>query len=759
MGKTFVAALLTCAAAATLSIAHAAPSGYPAPMIHSPIDAAQLVTLAGNTRPEATAANDQGAVSDSLALGHLFLQLKRSPERETALEQYIAAVHDPKSSEFHQWLTPAEFAEHYGVDSQDVAKVSAWLTSQGFTVHGVAPSGLLLDFSGTAGQVRSAFHTEMHHYLVNGKEHIANASDPKIPAALAPAVAGVVSLHDFHPKPMNTPRIKHPSYTASGGDHVIVAGDIQTIYNINPLLASGYSGKGQTIVLLEDTYLYSTTDWTEFRKTFGLSRAYPYGTLTQESPTGAITCTNPGFQGSSKDPGYGDDGEAAIDVEWASAAAPNASIVLAACTDTGETVQTFGGFLALENLLNSTNLPNVVSLSYGESEADDGATGNAFMYTLFQQAAAEGVSIFSSSGDELSSSSANGNVQPYGIGVSGWTSTPYNISVGGLDFGYTAYGESASTYWSATNSNTYESALGYIPEIPWNGSCASGALVGYLQTNSYFGLVGPLPGATAASVCNNSAVDSKRGAAYDYLFDAYGGSGGPSNCATGVPANSGVSNGTCAGWPKPSWQAGIFGNPADGVRDIPDVSLMASNGVWDAYYAVCWSDPNTAAAVGGGYTCQGLPSTWAGFGGTSVSTPIMAGIQALVNQVTSENWGNANTVYYALANSEFGPSGSAACNSSTQPVTGSSCVFYDVTQGDIVGACEKGTSKIGVSGVATDCYIPSGDTYGVFSTSDTTDTPAYSTTAGWDFGSGIGSVNAYNLAQAFVSYAAAKRKQ
>jgi subtilase family serine protease len=196
-------------------------------------------------------------------------------------------------------------------------------------------------------------------------------------------------------------------------------------------------------------------------------------------------------------------------------------------------------------------------------------------------------------------------------------------------------------------------------------------------------------------------------------------------------------SGTCAGYAKPAFQNGIFGNPSDGVRDIPDVSLFASNGFWDAYYVTCWSNPDTVA--GGGFVCTGAPNTWAGFGGTSVSSPIMAGIQALVNQKTGSRWGNPNTEYYSLANTEYGLSGSAACNSNTVNKTANGCIFYDITQGDNDAVC-----KANRSGTLDNCYRPS-STYGVLSTSNAADQPAYSTNVGWDFPSGIGSVNAYNL--------------
>jgi len=743
--------------AACISVnASAEPSGFPKPTVSDAIDVSKLVSLVGNTRPETHSAVDLGAVPDSLDLGHMYLQLKRSPEREAALEAYIAELHDPQSSNFHQWLTPEEFAAHYGVNSLDVAKVTSWLKSQGFTVHGVAPTGLVIDFSGTAGQVRTGLHAEMHQYKVKGVTHLANASDPQVPAALAPAIVGVISLHDFQPKPQNTKKIENPAYTvAVGTQYELVPGDIQTIYNVSPLLSGGISGKGQTIMVLEDTYLYSETDWTIFRKTFGLARAYPAGTLAQESPSGSLTCTNPGANG--------DDIEAIIDAEWASAVAPSAAIVLAACSS-GSAITTFGGLVAIENVVNGAGTkPNVVSMSYGEGEILTGAAGIAAFNTAFQQAAAEGITVFVSSGDYSSNitSQADGGAGDagYGYGVTGWGESPYVVSVGGLDFGWAPDGVPPSTYWSTTNSSTYSSALSYIQEIPWNNSCAGGLEAAYLAEHDA-GTYGITATTTPVQLCELSAVTKSSGALHS-LYTTVGGGGGPSGCATGTYSNNvpDVVSGTCAGFAKPSWQSGVVGNPADGVRDVPDVALMASNGFWGSYFAVCFS--------GSGDSCQGVPSTWAGYGGTSISAPMMAAMQALANQATGAQWGQADTVYYSLASTEYGASGSAACNSTTVAKTGNSCVFYDITQGDNDSFCTKDSSHY------FDCYIPSGQTVGVLDygpinygtnaangVDGTASTPvAFSTGTGWDFPSGIGSVNAYNFVQAFLSYQAAAKHQ
>ena len=215
-------------------------------------------------------------------------------------------------------------------------------------------------------------------------------TDPKIPAALAPAVVGVVSLNDFRPHPLNRQRA---NYTIGGGYYLVVPADLATIYNFNPLFAAGYSGQGQTIVVLEDSDLYSTDDWNTFRTTFGLKAAYPDGSLSQVHPSSigqgffVENCTDPGPAVAS-----GDDSEAAIDAEWASAAAPSAAILLASCQSNNGL---FGGFVALQNLLNAGGTPPaIVSIGYGYSETLNGEAWNQAINSLYQQAVSEGVSVF-----------------------------------------------------------------------------------------------------------------------------------------------------------------------------------------------------------------------------------------------------------------------------------------------------------------------------------------------------------------------------
>jgi subtilase family serine protease len=700
-----------------------AQSGTPKrPLITQSIDENNLVRLAGNTRPEVRPANDRGPVADTLPMEHMYLQMKRSPEQQEAVQDLINRLHDPKAPEYHHWLTADEIAERYSPAEEDIQVVTDWLESHGFSVNVVYPPNGVIDFSGPAGAIREAFHTEIHNLDVNGKPHIANVSDPQIPAALAPAVLGVVSMNDFRPRPAVRPRSQY-TFTYQGTTYYpLVPGDLATIYNMNPLYAERIAGQGQTIVVVEDTDLYTSDDWQTFRNTFGLAQKFPQGSFRQVHPQPS---DNPNNGGPCADPGVnGDDGEAAVDAEWASAAAPGAAIVLASCADTNTN---FGGYIAMQNMLTGHGRPpGIFSISYASAEPQNGASWNAYINELYETAVLQGVSVFVAAGDwgaDTSDYTAAAAVS--GINVNGMASTPNNVAVGGTDFADT-YFDQNSTYWSATNGKYFNSALSYLPEVPWNDSCA-----GQLVT-SYLGYT--VPYGTAGSC--NSAVGE------EYFLDTIAGGGGPSGCAFGAPSIYGVVGGTCQGYPKPFYQKLVLGNPRDGVRDLPDVSLFASNGFWNHWYVICYSDPTY-----GGVPCVGAPMYWSGAGGTSFSSPIMAGIQAMINQAAGGYQGNPNFVYYPLAAQEHDPGRAAPCNSTLGNQVSPHCIFYDVTLGDMDVDCLPMVAPGATIGTFN-CYLPSG-TYGVLSLSNSLYEPAYAATHGWDFATGLGSVNAYNLVRSW----------
>jgi subtilase family serine protease len=708
----------------------AAVAEPPAALIRSPVDESARVTLGGNTPPSATiGARDQGAVDDALPFEHLLLMLKRDAATEGALQARILALHTPGSSEFHHWLTAEQVGAQFGANPRDVAVLQQWLTSHGFAVNRLYKSGLVLDFSGTAAQIRETFHTEIHRLqMANGEKHLANVSDPQIPAALAAAVVGV-HLHDFFARPrhsaMHPMHYDHaaqrwnPQFTLpfQGSDLFVVAPyDFATIYNLLPLWRAGITGKGITIATVEDSNLKHPGDWSTFRKTFGLED-FKQATFEQVYPA----CPNPGQNG--------DEIEAALDVEWASAAAPDAHIVLSAC---GNTAVTSGLDLAILNLL-ETSPPDIISDSYGLCETITGQTEVALENFEAELATLEGVTFFIAQGDTGADECApveSTNYSTLGINSGDNTASAFAVDVGGTDFmaqfNADTGGLPISAYWSAQNNpKTLASALSYIPEIPWNDGCTSQLIysdptiaTGFSQS---FG---------AKGFCNSENGQQ------NFLIDV-GGSGGPSTCFTGTPSIPGVVSGTCAGNPKPFYQYLVPGMPMDGLRDQPDVSLFAGNGVWGSFLVECLSDKQQ-----GGTACT--PSNDAillGGGGTSFASPAMAGILALIEQFHGRQ-GDANFVLYALAAQQFLSPQASGCNASRSDgqLPASNCVFNDITRGDMDIPCGQNSD-----GNFYDCHGASASLIGELSTSDSQNEPAYRAGRGYDLATGLGSVNATNL--------------
>jgi len=698
------------------------------------IDESQRVTLEGNTPPAAArAAYDRGAVEDAMPLDHVLLVLKRPAEREAAVKKLIDDMHNPASPDYHRWLTPREIGIRYGLAAEDLEVIQSWLESHGLTVNRVYSNGLIIDFAATAAKIREAFHTDIHHLeLPSGERHIANMSDPEIPAALAPAVKGIASLHDFFPR-AHSMALGPVSYNRAANTwqphfnikidgavyHTLAPYDFATIYDLLPLWKQGYTGKGVTIAAVEDTNLLHAGDWKTFRKTFGLDK-FTEATFKQIYPG----CTNPGQNG--------DETEAALDVEWASAAAPDARIVLSACADSATTA---GLDLAILGLIEFAP-PDIITDSYGLCETITGAAEIALENLEAEIATLEGTTFFIAEGDDGADQCAPVEPTNYATeGINGGdnTASAYAVDVGGTDFmaqyNFDVNGIPLSNYWSPANDPTTKaSALSYIPEIPWNDGCTSKLI--YTDP-----LIGPYTQAYGVNGFCNSA------AGQPFLIDVAGG-GGPSTCFTGKPSIPGVVSGTCQGNPKPFYQFDVPGVPRDGLRDQPDLSLFASNGAWGSFYLECMSDTSQGGAV-----CSARnDAVVEGGGGTSFSAPAMAGIQALINQKFGRQ-GDANYVYYALARRQFEQSDAWRCHASRTDgvLPASSCVFHDITRGDMDIPCGQDSD-----GHFYDCHGASGTAViGELSESNGKNQPAYPATVGYDLATGLGSVDATNLFNAW----------
>lgn len=707
------------------------------------IDETNRITLRGNTHPLARPQFDQGAVADSQPIHRMLLLLQRSSGQETALHALLDAQQSKTSGNYHQWLTPQQFGQQFGPSDADVQTVTGWLQSHGFQVTRVSAGKTVIEFSGNAGQVRGAFNTEIHRFVVNGQTHLANASDPQIPAALAPVVAGPVSLHNFPLKSYShlrgtfardkdTGQVE-PLLTVSNGNggtyFALGPADFAKIYNV-PTAGNGNpnGGSGQTIAIVGDSEICTTNspdfgsgcssdDVLAFRNLFGLPNvapACPAGSLSNGGPVCVIL--------DGPDPGFnGDEIEGDLDTEWSSGISPEATIDFVTAEDTEAT---FGTDLAAEYIVDN-NLAPVMSESFGSCEAAIGLDGNEFESALFEQAAAQGITVVVSAGDAGSagcddSDAAAPNAASYGANVNGLASTPYNVAAGGTDFDINLPTEAsyASTYWNnSNNGTTAESAKSYIPEIPWNDTCAQS-----LTTPS---------SATGCSPPENG----------DYLLTV-GGGGGQSNCLNAVASgssftcqNATFTGSNLVGYPKPSWQSGsaVTGaSSTDGLRDLPDISLFAAAGIKsNSFYAICEADA--------GGSCLGPDYPFLGVGGTSSSAPSFAAIMAQV--IASQGrQGNPDYVLYSLASKQITTPPSGGCNSTSSPNT-SACTFYDITLGNNSVPCYVGSRNC----------VSSGGSYGIVE--NTSGAIAFDAGTGFDMATGLGSINVTNLINNWSSVA------
>jgi subtilase family serine protease len=760
---------------------------------------------------------------DSFQMNHLQLILKSSDARRAALASLIAEQHDPKSPRFHQWLTPEVFGQRYGASDADIATLTAWLKSQGFTVNFVYPNKTQIDFSGTAGQIKAAFHAQEAVYSVgtNKENHIANTGDIRIPSAIGSVVAGVMGLNDFHPKALNMgPRSAHWSaskkslvlnqsstnghktggksqainvgfggYNPQQAIRGLVPNDMATMYGISAIRANGITGAGVTIAVVEDSDMVAS-DWTNFESVFNLQKYGGTFSAVNPQPDAADTannvnnCQDPHAADQAAQSGAPpeDDGETLLDAEWSAAIAPGANIVVASCADytnddqsTPATSNFFGGvYIAATNLINApTGRPDVISASYGYGEFFTDAASKTGIDNMWEQADAEGISVFVSTGDSGSNPSFNGGfINGYygntAVDANAFATSPNVTGVGGTDLADIIDG-TTSQYFAPNPSVVGGSALSYVPEIPWNQSCGNGVAA---KSLGY---------ANAIGFCNDSLRSATRTGApgnpnvavfYSTVWEtSEAGSGGPS----AIDA-------------KPTWQSQIYGAAADQSRDLPDVSLFAGSFGDNTFVAVCSQyyvcSPDFTAPVAGGSLSQINPANVGLSGGTSLASPMFAGIQALMDQGLAArgvmlDQGNAAPTLYALASNEYGTAGApnsadlTTCNADNGANGTANCVFHNVTRGSISSGCYQTLDNGSPEFTTPNCYFyntaPEGyDKNGnpilaqvgltitqASSTSYSPSVKAYSAQPGWSFASGLGSVNARNLLIAWRAFAGA----
>jgi subtilase family serine protease len=607
--------------------------------IVSAISNSERTPVSGEIHPLAKAQYNRGSVDAGMQMQGLTINFKPTAAQEAALTALLQAQQNPTSPEYHKWLTPVQFGQEFGMSQQDIAKVSAWLQAQGFTVDSVAPSMNSIHFSGTAAQVEAAFQTQLDNFVVDGETHFANTANPSVPTAFAGTVLSVRGLNNFRPQAhvrasSNTVPVSNPHYTntgSSGTSYYLAPDDFTTIYDVKALYNAGYDGTGESIAIVGQSAVYQQ-DITDFRSSFGLS-ASNLPTMVLVPNSGASTVVS------------GDLSESELDLEWSGAVARNASIYFI-YTGNNSNYSVFDSIqYAIQTYTVNGAVVPIISSSYGSCEANYAVSDFATLESWFKQANSQGQTVISASGDSgAADCDYHATSATQGLEVDYPASSQYVTGLGGTEFNE---GSNASAYWSSNNNSSSGSALSYIPEQAWDDT----------------------PTAAAATLYK------------------------------GLSAGGG---GASKQFSKPSWQAGAPNIPADGMRDVPDIALSASAN-HDGYLT----------CIDNG--CSGS-SSYSVYGGTSVAAPTFAGILALIEQKLGSPQGNINPTLYA-----------AASNASTY-----ASAFHDVTVGSNKVPCTSGS---------TDC--PSG-----------TSSIGFNAVTGYDQATGLGSVNAFNLASAFVGAAA-----
>lgn len=629
----------------------------PQARITAPIDTSSRVTLAGSKPPRTSVDTDAGAVSPSTQLQGISIVFSRTAAQQAALDSLVAAQQNPASPLYHQWLTPATYAAQFGMAESDLSAVEAWLEQQGFTAISVNNSHNRIYFSGTAAQVASAFGASLHNYTTpaSGTQpaatHFAPSADLTIPATLGSSVLAVENLSSYRPHPhvkLSSPRAAPKFTSAQTGENFLTPADLNTIYDISPATSAGYTGTGETIVVIGQSAI-ETSDLTNFQTAAGIPAKLPTQILVPGTGTSTI---NPGGSSTS------DEVESDIDLEYSDAIAQGATIDF---VYTGSNTN-YGAFDSLQYAVDNeaTSPASIISSSYGTCEPELGASDYASLNAILEQAASQGQSVIAAAGDdgstdcsgEYPSSNTTANEQ---LAVDFPGSSQYVTAMGGTEFPLADMAPGSPYFDAEGTADIISSAKSYIPEQVWNDD--AGDVTVY----------------AAEKITGQSPISAGGGGVSIYT-------------------------------PLPSWQKGVPGIPTSSYRLVPDLSLYASPGEPDAaastfYGGILFCSSDNSATDVTGSCSHGFRDTNGEYltiaGGTSFDAPIFSGMLAIINQAkgytAASGQGTVNSTLYTLAS-----------NSSTY-----ASAFHDITSGG--NQCLAGTVYCGTGVVTTD--YPAGTGY------------------------------------------------
>jgi len=582
-----------------------------------------LIAVVGTTSwiavSQATAANPLSAIPGSLqtvgaaqSQGHhasttsLTVQFTLHPSHQDQINTLVTNLHDTSSAQYHQWLQKGDFEARFAPSKTEVAALKSFLRGKGLTIA-PADSPFVLRATGTTAQVEKALATHVTDYVTpDGTKFFANDQAAFLPASLVGTVSGVAGLS-------NTSRAKTryirtsdaakqagvavPQYGAGPNGSGLTPSQLSSLYSADSVHAAGArgNGAGKTLAVFELSG-YNRADITTYEhQFFGPNQNTPLVDVNVDggplNPICPPTDTCGPFNAQNQHvnaPDYSGDIEVEADIETQIAMAPaiNGILVYNAPND-------FLGITIVDEYLQIAhdNFADSISTSWGACELDSGLAQVQAENIAFTQMAAQGQSIFASSGD----TGAFGCIRGSGstaIDV-GDPSQPTVTVVGGTSFG------------------TYDPGTDLHPAYP----------TGFETVWNPLGRCRILATGAPSVYCAN-----------------FGASGG----------------GVSIFWAAPSWQHGTgvvtplsqtgkyCGQTAGTLcREVPDVSANADE--FTPYSEYCSGVAGTNSACLGG-------APWFGIGGTSLSAPLWAGILALHDSYQNERFGQTNHNLYQLFN-------------------------------------------------------------------------------------------------------------
>jgi subtilase family serine protease len=513
-------------------------------------------------------ANEQNfteALPPDERLQGMTLVLARRSSQQRAFDKLIAGQQDPSSPDYQHWLSSDEIGELFGLSTGELDSITDWLESEGLHVDWIAPARNFIGFSGSAGNIGSAFQTELNYYEVNGKRKISIDSPPMVPAALASSIQAITGLYTLETAPsahihagrMGSGQmggLASPEYTLGDGYYLIGPADFKTIYDV----PAGLTGEGVTVGIMGRSRT-NFADFTAFQKLTGVSFKNP----TEIVPT-AYGGVDPGPPYTAKQTIYtellADQVEATADVDWISSIAPQANVKLVVSALFSKN-ESDGLHDDAQYLVQTKPVPaQVIVISFHVCEAEAGPSESDFWNGIFSQAAMEGISAFVSSGDGgaagCDAKFERPPVNPAPVSINAVCASGYATCVGGTEFDDAS---DPSKYWSGSNGSGLLSAMGYIPEGAWNdpynsntppeteaASSGGGASV-YVATPAWQTGTG-VPAARKGRYTPDIAFSASGNNGYLFCFAATGEtcSGGSLGLAEGTAAGSDTMTGIAA---------------------------------------------------------------------------------------------------------------------------------------------------------------------------------------------------------------------